>query len=56
VDELNPNFNHIEQIKKFKLLANEWTVDSKELTPTMKIKRKVISEKYAKEIAEIYGE
>lgn len=54
--ELNPNFNHIEQIKKFKLLANEWTVDTKELTPTMKIKRKVISEKYARDIADIYGE
>lgn len=54
--ELNPNFNHIEQLKKLKLLANEWTVDTKELTPTMKIKRKVISEKYAREIAEIYGE
>lgn len=56
IDELNPNFNHIEQIKKFKLLANEWTVDTKELTPTMKIKRKVIAEKYAAQIADIYGE
>lgn len=56
INELNPNFNHIEQIKKFKLLPNEWTVDTKELTPTMKIKRKVIAEKYAKEIADIYGE
>lgn len=56
IEELNPNFNHIEQIKKFKLLPNEWTVDTKELTPTMKIKRKVISEKYAKEIIDIYGE
>ncbi|MCO5232573.1 MAG: long-chain fatty acid--CoA ligase [Chitinophagales bacterium] len=56
VKEINPNFNHIEQIKKFKLLANEWTVDTKELTPTMKIKRKVITEKYAREIGEIYGE
>jgi long-chain acyl-CoA synthetase len=54
--ELNPNFNHIEQLKKIKLLANEWTVDTKELTPTMKIKRKVISEKYARDIADIYGE
>lgn len=56
VKELNPNFSHIEQIKKFVLLPNEWTVDTKELTPTMKIKRKVIAEKYAKEIAGIYGE
>lgn len=55
INELNPNFSHIEQIKQFVLLANEWTVDTKELTPTMKIKRKVISEKYENEINKIYG-
>lgn len=56
VDQTNPNFSHIEQIKKFVLLPNEWTTETKELTPTMKIKRKVIAEKYAKEIAAIYGD
>jgi long-chain acyl-CoA synthetase len=56
IDAVNPNFSHIEQIKKFKLLPNEWTTDTKELTPTMKIKRKIISEKYAREIADIYGD
>jgi long-chain acyl-CoA synthetase len=55
VEELNPQFSHIEQIKKFSLLPNEWTVDTKELTPTMKIKRKVISEKYQKEIDAMYA-
>jgi long-chain acyl-CoA synthetase len=56
IDEVNPSFSHIEQIKKFTLLPNEWTVDTKELTPTMKIKRKIITEKYAKEIAEMYND
>lgn len=56
VDSVNPSFSHIEQIKKFTLLPNEWTVDTKELTPTMKIKRKIISEKYAREIAEMYND
>jgi len=56
MDENNPNFSHIEQIKKFTLLPNEWTTETKELTPTMKIKRKVIAEKYVKEVAAIYGE
>jgi len=56
VDELNPNFSHIEQIKKFKLLANEWTPDTGELTPTMKLKRKIINDKYAKEIDAIYND
>ena len=56
IDEINPNFSHIEQIKKFKLLVNEWTPESGELTPTMKLKRKVINEKYAKEIESIYND
>ena len=56
VDELNPNFSHIEQIKKFKLLKAEWTPETGELTPTMKIKRKVINEKYAKEVDAIYND
>ncbi len=55
VQEYNPEFSHIEQIKKFELLPNEWTVDSEELTPTMKVKRKVIREKYAKVIDSIYN-
>jgi len=55
VEEYNPGFSHIEQIKKFKLLSNEWTDTSGELTPTMKVKRKVIRERYLKEINEIYG-
>ena len=55
VQEYNPEFSHIEQIKKFELLPNEWTVDTEELTPTMKVKRKVIREKYAKIIDGIYN-
>jgi len=54
IDEFNPSFNHIEQIKKFVILPNEWTVDSGELAPTMKLKRKVILEKYKAEIQKIY--
>lgn len=56
VDETNPNFSHIEQIKKFKLLTSEWTPETSELTPTMKLKRKVINEKYSKEIDAIYND
>jgi len=56
VDELNPNFSHIEQIKKFKLLKSEWSAETTELTPTMKLKRKVINEKYSKEVESIYND
>lgn len=54
-DKLNPNFAHVEQIKKFIVVPDAWDVASGELTPTMKLKRRVIMDKYAKEIAEIYA-
>ena len=61
INECNPDFSHIEQIKKFKLLDAKWeptkTDGSKaELTPTMKLKRRVILEKYNYAINAIYGE
>ncbi len=56
VSEKNKNFGHTEQIKKFKLIPEEWTVQGGQLTPTMKLKRKVIVERYKKLIDEIYGE
>jgi long-chain acyl-CoA synthetase len=54
VEEFNTHFNHVEQIKKFELCVNEWTVDGGELTPTLKLKRKVIMEKYRDAIERIY--
>jgi long-chain acyl-CoA synthetase len=55
VDSFNKFFNHVEQIKKFELLPNEWTIDSGELTPTLKLKRKVIMEKYKAAFDRIYN-
>ena len=55
IEAFNKFFNHVEQIKKFELLANEWTIDSGELTPTLKLKRKVILEKYSAAIDRIYN-
>ena len=54
VDKFNQLFNHVEQVKKFELLPAEWTIDSGELTPTLKLKRKVILEKYHDIIDKIY--
>jgi long-chain acyl-CoA synthetase len=56
IDKYNVAFSHPEQVKKISLLADEWTVDSGELTPSLKIKRKVIEKKYAKEIEDIYAD
>ena len=45
-----------EQVKKFTLLAKPFTMENGELTPTLKMKRKVIAEHYAKEIEAMYAE
>ncbi len=55
IDKYNPGFSHVEQIKKFALLPSEWTIDSGELTPSLKIKRKVIERKYTDAIEGIYA-
>jgi long-chain acyl-CoA synthetase len=54
IEEYNQFFNHVEQIKKFELLVSEWTIDGGELTPTLKLKRKVIIEKYNETIERMY--
>ncbi len=54
VEDKTKNFARVEQIKKFKLLETEWSQETGELTPTMKLKRRVINQKYAKEIESMY--
>jgi long-chain acyl-CoA synthetase len=54
IDELNAQFNHVEQIKKFELLPAEWSLDTGEMTPKMSLKRKVVMEKFKDVIDEIY--
>ncbi|HRP56730.1 long-chain fatty acid--CoA ligase [Agriterribacter sp.] len=55
VEQLNQNFNHVEQVKRFELLPREWSVESGEVTPKLSLKRKVILEKYKDAIERIYG-
>lgn len=54
INAYNQNFGHWEQIKKFKLLPEEFTVENGDLTPTLKLKRKVILEKNKHLISKIY--
>lgn len=54
-ERLNQGFGKWEMIKRFELLPGEFTVDGGELTPSLKLKRKVIAEKYKTEIAKIYN-
>jgi long-chain acyl-CoA synthetase len=54
VESFNKYFNHVEQVKRFELLANEWSVDTGEMTPKLSLKRKVVMEKYRDSIERIY--
>jgi long-chain acyl-CoA synthetase len=54
VEEANSHLARVEQVRRFRLLPNEWTVDTGELTPTMKRRRRVIVDRYAQEIDQLY--
>jgi long-chain acyl-CoA synthetase len=56
VERANEHLSRVEQIKRFKLLPTDWEPGGDELTPTMKLKRKPIAEKYAEEIEGLYAE
>jgi long-chain acyl-CoA synthetase len=55
-DNVNKDLSKYETIKKFTLLPMEWGIDTGEMTPTMKLKRKVITEKFGAQIAQMYKE
>lgn len=54
VEEINKNFAHYEQIKKFELVDAQWGITTGELTPTLKLKRKFILTKYQNLVDKIY--
>jgi long-chain acyl-CoA synthetase len=56
VAKANDRLARPEQIKRFKLLPDEWTPESEELTPTLKLKRRVVLQQYATEIEELYAD
>jgi long-chain acyl-CoA synthetase len=55
IEELNGRLNRWETVKDFRVLPRDFSVESGELTPSLKVKRKVVSEHYAAEIAEMYA-
>ena len=56
VDQVNETLARVEQIKKFTVLPRAFTIAAGELTPTMKLKRKVISQRYESEINAMYAD
>src|SRR5664280_400470 len=55
VSEMNLNLSDHEKIKRFRLISDEWTAQSGELSPTLKLKRKVLNKKYGDIISEIFS-
>jgi long-chain acyl-CoA synthetase len=55
VEVANDRFSHAEAVRQYTVLPDEWLPDTEELTPTMKLKRRGIAQKYAREIAALYG-
>ncbi len=55
IAKYNVNFGNWEQVKKIELAPAEWTIDTGEMTPTLKLKRKIIAEKYKALIDKIYA-
>lgn len=56
VDKVNSRFARVENVRKFRLLRKQLDHDDGETTATMKVRRSVIETKFAREVAEIYGE
>jgi long-chain acyl-CoA synthetase len=54
IDNFNKDFGNWEQVKKFELLSNEWSIDGGELTPKLSLRRKMILQKYKSQIDNIY--
>jgi long-chain acyl-CoA synthetase len=56
IDEMNAHFARVEQIKKFKILHRNLTVEDGELTPTLKVKRAKVNDHFAEDIESMYVE
>ena len=56
IEQVNEKLARVQTIKKFVIVPNEFSIEGGELTPTMKVKRKVVNEKYRSEIASMYAE
>jgi len=55
VDRANETLARVEQIKRFTIIPGDWQPGGVELTPTIKLKRKPIAQKYEREIEELYA-
>jgi long-chain acyl-CoA synthetase len=56
VDQVNGSLAHYETMKRMAVVPEEWSVEEGEMTPSMKLKRRVVEKKYEKEIAAFYAD
>jgi long-chain acyl-CoA synthetase len=55
IEKVNQKFARVEQVKKFEILPRDLSQEGGELTPTMKVKRNVVADKYASKIESLYS-
>jgi long-chain acyl-CoA synthetase len=55
LDQVNEKFARVEQVKKFEILPHDLSQETGELTPTLKVKRNVVAEKYEKDVEALYA-
>jgi long-chain acyl-CoA synthetase len=55
VDEVNASHARVEQIKRFAILPRDFTIEDGELTPTLKLRRRVVQEHFAAQIDALYS-
>ena len=55
VDRANANYAQVEQIKRFAILTRDLSIEDGELTPTLKVKRTVVNDRYADVLDSLYG-
>jgi long-subunit acyl-CoA synthetase (AMP-forming) len=56
IDEVNQSLARVQTLKRFEIIAGEFTIEGGELTPTMKIKRKAVEAKYGAQIERMYAD
>jgi long-chain acyl-CoA synthetase len=56
IDHVNSQVGRVEQIKKFEILPHDFSQETGEMTPSLKVKRNVVNEKYADVVDRVYGE
>jgi long-chain acyl-CoA synthetase len=55
LDKINEKFARVEQVKKFEILPHDLSQETGELTPTMKVKRNVVAEKFEQDVDALYA-